>query len=72
MKFNIKNYLPVQVVIDDSGGEFTGWPSICGCDSSDITLIHRAGFKQEFWGELTQKQAVALANLIVDSLNLVK
>jgi hypothetical protein len=67
---NLKLIAPVRVVIDDTGGPFTGWPSIVAKDSADMTLIHRAGFKQEHWSELTQVQAVQLANEIVKAINL--
>lgn len=65
----LKVLCPVRVSIDDSGDEFTGWPSIEGNEGSDMTLIHRAGFKQEFFGDLSQKQAVALAHELVRIIN---
>ena len=67
---NLKLIAPVRVVIDDTGGPFTGWPSIVAKDSADMTLIHRAGFKQEHWGNLTQVQAVQIANEIAKAINL--
>lgn len=60
---------PVRVIIDDSGDQFSGWPSVEASEAADLCLIHRAGFKQEFWGDLSQKQAVELANLIANLLN---
>lgn len=65
----LKLYYPFEVVVDDSGGEFTGWPSICGHKDSDFCLIHRAGFKQEYWGDLSQKQAVQVAETITELIN---
>lgn len=65
----LKSFCPVRVCIDDSGGEFTGWPSLEGKEGSDTTLIHRAGFKQEFFGDLSQRQAVELAHEIARLLN---
>lgn len=65
----IRHLLPARVVINDSGDETSGWPSICGSEDSDVCLIHESGFTQEYWGDLTQKQAVALANFIVECLN---
>lgn len=62
-------YLPARVVIDDTGGPFSGWPSVCGSEESDVCLIHQNGFVQEYWGDLSKKQAVALAHFIVEKLN---
>lgn len=65
---SIDAYLPARVVIDDTGGEFSGWPSVCGSEESDVTLIHSEGFIQ-YWGDLRKGQAVALAHFIVEKLN---
>lgn len=64
----LKSICPVRVVMDDSGDEFTGWPSIVGNRGSDTTLIHREGFCQQFRG-LSQKQAIDLAHEIVRLIN---
>ena len=69
MKLDLSKLTPVRVVIDDTGDEFTGWPSIVANDEADITLIHRAGFKQSYWGDLTQKEAVQVANQLADLIN---
>lgn len=49
---------PYKMRIDDTGGSFTGWPSIELLPEADKTLIHRAGFKQEYWGDWSQKDAI--------------
>lgn len=54
---------PWRVGIDDSGGQFSGWPSVW-CDGADATIVHRAGFHQEFWGDLSQRETLANARLI--------
>jgi len=66
--YALKTYLPARVVIDDSGGPFSGWPSVCGSNESDVTLIYREGFVRH-WGDLSQGEALALAHFIVDALN---
>lgn len=60
---------PFRVLLNDSGDEFTGWPSIEARPEADLTLVHRAGFKQQFWGDLSQRQAVELAEEVVRLLN---
>lgn len=65
----IDSYLPARVVVNDTGGEFSGWPSICGSEDSDVCLIHQDGFLQKYWGDLSQGQALALAHFIVEKLN---
>lgn len=55
---------PWHVRLDDTGGPFTGWPSVDAAEELDCTIVHRAGFKQEFWGELSQREAIANARLI--------
>lgn len=61
--------LPWHVFHDDSGGPFTGWPSIGAAEELDKTIIHRAGFKQEFWGDCSEKEADANAAFIVRACN---
>jgi hypothetical protein len=60
---------PWRVVIDDTGGEFSGWPSIAAAPDADMAIVHLHGFKQEFWGDLSQRDAIAVAQLIVDLAN---
>lgn len=55
---------PWHVTIDDTGGPFTMWPSIGAADEIDATIVHRAGFKQEHWGNLSLKEATANAHLM--------
>lgn len=55
---------PWRVIIDDTGGPFSGWPSIEAPEDVDASVIHRAGFKQEYWGDWSQREAVANAHLI--------
>lgn len=66
---DLSKHVPVRVIIDDCGDQFSGWPSIVSRDEADTTLIHRAGFKQEYWGDLSQRQAVELANEIARLIN---
>jgi hypothetical protein len=40
---------PWHVVIDDTGGPYSGWPEIVAEEKLDTTIIHRAGFHHEFW-----------------------
>jgi hypothetical protein len=58
---------PWRVVIDDTGGPFTGFPYILAPDEIESAVVHRAGFKQEFWGELSMRECVANARLIAAS-----
>ena len=55
---------PWIVRLDDTGGQFTGWPSVVATDELDCSIVHRAGFKQEYWGDLSQCEAIANARLI--------
>ena len=63
---------PWHIRIDDTGGPFTGWPSVEAAEDLDCSIIHRAGFKQEFWGELSQREAVANARLIAAAPDLLE
>lgn len=60
---------PWRIVIDDTGGEFSGYPSIVGPDETDTTVIHRAGFKQRHWESAGQREIMANAELIVAAVN---
>lgn len=55
---------PWAVSIDDTGGNFSGWPSVQAAPERDVSVVHRAGFKQEFWGDLSQRECLANARLI--------
>ena len=61
----LSNLTPLRVIPDDTGDEFDGWPSVVAKEEADLTLIHRAGFKQKFWGDLSMRDAVSLANELV-------
>jgi len=58
---------PWHVVIDDTGGPYSCWPSIYAPEKADLTIIHRAGFKQEFWGDLNIRITLANARLIAEA-----
>ena len=60
---------PWFVELDDTGGEYTGWPSIVAAEKLDLTIIHRAGFKHQFWGETSERVAVANALFTVRAVN---
>lgn len=57
-----------RVVIDDTGGPFTGWPSVWS-DAEDRSILHRAGFKDEYWDGPSKKEAIDIANLVADYMN---
>lgn len=57
-----------KVVIDDTGGPFSGWPSVSS-ESEDRTILHRAGFIQEFWHGPSQHEALEIAQIVADHLN---
>lgn len=57
-----------SVVIDDTGGPYTGWPSVSS-ESEDKTILHRAGFIQEFWHGPSLKEALEISRIVVDYLN---
>ena len=58
---------PWEMIVDDTGGQFSGWPSVVAPEDVDATVVHRAGFKQEFWGDWSQRQALANARLIAEA-----
>jgi hypothetical protein len=57
-----------RVVVDDTGGPFTGWPSVIS-DEEDRTILHRAGFKQEFWDGPSLHEAMIIAQAVADFMN---
>ena len=63
---------PWRVILDDTGGPFTGWPSVVASEELDCTIIHEYGFKQEFWGELSQRESIANARLIASAPELLE
>ena len=63
---------PWRVILDDTGGPFTGWPSVSASDQLDCSIVHRAGFKQEYWGDLSQREAIANARLIAAAPDLLE
>jgi hypothetical protein len=59
---------PWRVVIDDTGGPESGWPSIWS-DNADKSPVHQHGFHQEFWHDLSLLEAIANAELICKLVN---
>ena len=57
-----------KVVIDDTGGLFSGWPSVSS-EAEDRCVLHRAGFIQEFWHGPSLKEAKEIAQLVADHMN---
>lgn len=57
-----------KVVIDDTGGPFTGWPSVCS-DEENRCVIHRAGFKHDFWYGPSLREAKEIAGLVAHYMN---
>ncbi len=57
-----------RVVIDDTGGPFSGWPSVWS-DEEDRSVLHRAGFTQEFWDGPSLHEAKQIAQLVADFMN---
>ena len=55
---------PWTVQVDDTGGIFSGWPSVQASPEIDAAIVHRAGFRQEHWGELSLRETTANAHLI--------
>jgi hypothetical protein len=40
--------------------------------SLDCSIVHRAGFKQDYWGDLSQREAIANARLIASAPELLE
>ena len=57
-----------KVIIDDSGGRFTGWPSVSS-KSEDRTILHRAGFRQEHWEGPSLLEAIEIAHRVAEFMN---
>lgn len=57
-----------RVVIDDTGGPTSGWPSVVSA-SEDRAVIHTHGFKQDFWDGPTKKEAMEIAHLVAAHMN---
>ena len=61
---------PWRIYIDDCGDEFSGYPSIVS-DELDCAIVHRAGFKQRWWGfERGDREMHANARLIASAPDL--
>lgn len=58
-----------RVVIDDSGGPFSGWPLGVCSESEDRSVLHQAGFIQEFWNGPSKKEAIEIANIVALYMN---
>lgn len=57
-----------RVVVDDTGGPFSGWPSVCS-ETEDRCVLHQHGFRQEFWEGPTKQEALEIAQLVADHMN---
>lgn len=57
-----------RVVIDDSGGPTSGWPSVSS-DEEDRCILHTHGFKQEFWDGPSLHEAKEIAKLVAAYMN---
>ena len=57
-----------RVIVDDTGGPDTGWPSVWS-DSEDRSVLHVNGFHQEYWDGPTRKEALEIARLVADYMN---
>ena len=57
-----------RVIIDDTGGPQSGWPSVWS-DKEDRSVIHTDGFFQAYWQGPTKKEALDIAKLVVDFMN---
>jgi hypothetical protein len=57
-----------RVVIDDTGGPLSGWPSVWS-DSEDRSVLHQYGFRQEHWEGPTRKEALEIAKLVAEHMN---
>ena len=57
-----------RVIINDTGDEFSGWPSVCS-DEEDSCVLHQAGFIQEFWSGPSRKLAIELSHVVADYMN---
>lgn len=64
---------PWTVVIDDTGGQYSGWPSIEASTELDISIVHRAGFHHEFWDAHSGlSETLANARLIASAPDLLE
>ena len=56
---------PWHVFIDDTGGQWSGWPISIGCSDEDKSIVRPGGFYPYEWDSATsQREAVANARLI--------
>lgn len=55
---------PWRMIADDTGGQFAGWPSVVATPERDLAIVHRAGFKQEYWEGEGLRVSLANAKLI--------
>lgn len=56
------------VVIDDTGGPFSGWPSVSS-EEEDRCILHTKGFIQEYWNGPSQHEAKLIAQVVADFMN---
>jgi len=57
-----------RVVIDDTGGPSSGWPSVWS-DKEDRAIIHTDGFWQQHWQGPTLLEAMEIAHLVANYMN---
>lgn len=57
-----------RVIIDDTGGTFSGWPSVWS-DTADYSAIHQNGFTQKYWTGPNLNLAKKIARVVADYLN---
>lgn len=63
-----------RVVIDDTGGPFSGWPLCVSSATEDRAVLHQGGFIQEFWGGNhgdgpSLREALEIAQLVANHMN---
>lgn len=57
-----------RVVIDDSGGPFSGWPYVWS-DTEDRSVLHQYGFAHYHWEGPTKIEALEIAHLVANYMN---
>jgi hypothetical protein len=64
---------PWYVFIDDTGGQWTGWPVSIGCSDEDKSIVRPGGFYLYAWDAATsQREAVANAHLMAATPDLLE
>lgn len=57
-----------RVVIDDTGGPFSGWPYVVS-DIEDRCILHQYGFIQPYWNGPSLHEALEIAQVVADFMN---